>query len=71
MGMNDDQIKASRDFDEARKRMMSGLTVQQGAIKAETVYAEAYQGLVRAGGAPQIKAKYRFTEVAHQRRAGS
>jgi hypothetical protein len=50
---------------------MSSPTVAQGAIRAETEYAEAYQELVRVGLEPQLKTKYRFTEVAHQRRAGS
>lgn len=65
--MNDEQVRAERDFEEARKKVMAQPTIAQGAIKAETVYAEAYQSLVRAGAAPQIKAKYRFTELAHRR----
>lgn len=69
--MNDAQTIAQREFDDARKKVMSSPTVAQGAIKAETVYAEAYQRMVQVGLVPQINAKYRFTEVAHQRRAGS
>lgn len=69
--MNDAQVKAVNNFENARKKVLANLTVAQGAIRAETEYAEAYQELVRQGLAPQLKAKHRFTEVAHQRRAGS
>lgn len=69
--MTEQQLAAQRDFDEARRKVLAGLTVAQGAIKAETQYAEAYQAMVRAGLEPQIKAKYHPQQVAHQRRAGS
>jgi hypothetical protein len=69
--MNDEQNKALNEFEAARKRVHGQPTVSQGAIRSETQYAEAYQELVRLGLAPQIKAKHRFTEVAHQRRAGN
>lgn len=69
--MNDEQKDAQRNYDAALKRVQGQPTVAQGAIKTETQYIEAYQGLVSAGLAPQIKAKYRNPEVAHQRRAGS
>jgi len=68
--VSEEQERALRAFEEARKRMLTASTVSQGAIKAETVYVEAYQGLVRAGLAPQIKAKYHPKQVAHTRRAG-
>jgi hypothetical protein len=69
--MTEEQLVAQREFDEARKKMLSSVTVAQGAIKAETVYAESYQRLVRVGLAPQIKSKYHPKQVAHSRRAGS
>lgn len=69
--MNDEQQKAQAAYDAARKAVQGQPTVAQGAIRSETRYAEAYQERVRVGLAPQIKAKHRFTEVAHQRRAGS
>lgn len=69
--MTDEQDKAIAAFEAARKRVHGSPTVAQGAIRAETEYAEAYQNLVRLGLEPQLKVKHRFTEVAHQRRAGS
>ena len=69
--MNDQQVKAVNNFEAARKAVQGSPTVSQGAIRSETRYADAYQELVRLGLAPQLKTKYRFTEVAHQRRAGS
>lgn len=65
--MNEDQINADREYQAIRKSVQGQPTVAQGAIRIETQYADAYQGLVRVGLAPQIKAKYRFTEVAHRR----
>ena len=69
--MNEAQTRAVNNFEAARKKIHASPTVAQQAIRAETEYAEAYQELVRLGLAPQLKAKIRFTEVAHQRRAGS
>lgn len=69
--MNDEQTKATNAFEDARRRMLAASTVSQGAIKAETQYAESYQRLVRLGLAPQLKAKYHPKQVAHSRRAGS
>ena len=69
--MNDEQQKALNNYEAARKAILGQPTVAQGAIRGETQYAEAYQEMVRVGLAPQIKAKHRFNEVAHQRRAGS
>lgn len=65
--MTDEQKKAQQNYEDARKRINLQPTVAQGAIRAETKYADAYQALVRAGLAPQLKAKHRFTEVAHRR----
>jgi hypothetical protein len=69
--MDEAQSKALSHFENVRKKLHASPTVAQGAIRIETEYAEAYQELVRLGIAPQLKAKIRFTEVAHQRRAGS
>ncbi|TXH08882.1 MAG: hypothetical protein E6R03_17460 [Hyphomicrobiaceae bacterium] len=68
--MDEIQKEAQRRYDAALKRVQSQPTVSQGAIRVETEYIESYQGLVNCGLAPQIKAKYRNPEVAHQRRAG-
>lgn len=69
---NSDEVrKAELAYESALKKVRAAPTVAEGAIAAETRYAEAYQGLVKAGAAPQLKAKHRFTGVKHQRRAGS
>lgn len=69
---NSDEVrKAELAYESALKKVRAAPTVAEGAIAAETKYAEAYQGLVKAGVAPQIKTKHRFTGVKHQRRAGN
>jgi len=65
--MNEEQTIAAREFEAARKSLLAQPTVAQGAIRTETRYVEAYQNMVQAGLVPQIKAKYRFTGVAHRR----
>jgi hypothetical protein len=55
--MTDEQQKLVSTFNAARKRLdgASG----KSASGVEAAYGEAYQALVKAGIAPQIKAKYR------------
>ena len=55
--MNEELEKAQRDFEAASKALQAQLTGKAGAAN-ETSYGEAYQRLVVAGGAPQIKRKY-------------
>jgi len=55
--MTEELEAARRDFAAASKAMQAQLTGKQGAAN-ETRYGEAYQRLVLAGGAPQIKRKY-------------
>jgi hypothetical protein len=57
--MNDEQEKAAREYDAARKEVEKALPTSNGGKRAEVNYADAYQRLVRAGLAPQLKRKYR------------
>lgn len=56
--MNEELEKAQRDYDAALKSVREQHTGKPGNAN-EIRYAEAYQRLVQAGGAPQIKLKYR------------
>lgn len=57
--MNDTEElqKAQQQFDSASRAMQAQLVGKQGNAN-EIRYGEAYQRLVRAGGAPQLKPKY-------------
>jgi len=55
-----DNEKAIAAYEAARKEINKSLNSNQGGKRAETVYAEAYQGLVVLGLAPQLKRKYRL-----------
>ena len=60
--MNEKQEKALKDFEVAREYLNQ--CVRTKALfgvsrRAEAAYGAAYQGLVRAGLASQIKKKYR------------
>lgn len=57
--MTEEQEAAVRRYEAARKTVMGQPTIAQGGKRAEVKYAEAYQGMVRAGVAPQLKRKYR------------
>jgi hypothetical protein len=57
--MNDEQKSALNDYEKAFKKISGQPTVAQGGVRAEIEYAEAYQGLVSVGLAPQLKRKYR------------
>lgn len=46
-------------FNAASVAVKKSLPMKQGGSGAETQYTEAYQALVRAGLAPQIRQKYR------------
>ena len=56
--MTEEQEKALRDYEAARKTMMGQLVGKKGAA-AETAYGEAYQRLVVLGLVPQIKFGHR------------
>lgn len=47
------------DYEAAMRDIRRGLTFNQGAPAAEARAASAYQGMVRAGEAAQVKHKYR------------
>jgi hypothetical protein len=57
--MSEVQEAAKRTYDAASREIQKQLVTNQGGKRAETVYGQAYQALVAAGGAPQIKQKYR------------
>lgn len=57
--MNEEQTSAIHNMERASKAVQAQPTMAQGARATETRYGEAYQGLVVAGLAPQLKQKYR------------
>jgi hypothetical protein len=57
MSSQDDIDRLKRDLEAARKRR--DLAVGKGGSGAENAYGQAYQQLVKAGAAPQLRYKYR------------
>jgi hypothetical protein len=55
--MTDEQQKLVSAFNAAAKRLNGSSGKSASGI--ESAYGEAYQALVKAGLAPQLKAKYR------------
>ena len=51
--------KLTMDFESASKGIKKQLPMKMGGSAAEKNYSAAYQALVKAGLAPQIKKKYR------------
>jgi hypothetical protein len=59
--MTQDEIdRLWRDLDNARKRRE--VVFGKAAAGAENAYGQAYQALVKAGVAPQLRYKYRCTK---------
>lgn len=56
--MTEDQEKALRDY-EAARRTVQGMLVGKQGNRAEIEYGEAYQRMVALGIAPQINLSYR------------
>lgn len=56
--MNEQQEKATQEYEAARKTVNSQLVGKPGA-RAEIEYGEAYQRMVVLGIAPQIPNRYR------------
>jgi hypothetical protein len=48
-----------RQLDTASASLRRGLPMSKGGAKAEQAYSSAYQALVQAGLAPQLRRKYR------------
>lgn len=59
MALTEAQEQATREFEAASKNVQKALIANQGGKKAEIAYGEAYQGLVVAGLAPQLRKRYR------------
>jgi hypothetical protein len=59
--MTEEQEKAARGYEDARKEVEKALPTNNGGKRAEVRYADAYQRLVQVGLAPQLKRKYRPT----------
>lgn len=59
MTNTDEELAALRDYESARKEVNKCLVTNSGGKRAEAIYADAYQRLVRLGLAPQLKRKYR------------
>jgi hypothetical protein len=55
--MADDRLE--RAFTRASDRLRECKRARTGGVAAEVEYGAAYQRLVRAGKAPQLRAKYR------------
>lgn len=58
--MAETETKAAIDaFERASRKVKQCLGLKSGGAGAETDYSVAYQGLVRANLAPQLRGKYR------------
>jgi hypothetical protein len=56
--MNEEQEKALRDYDTARREVQKSMVGKPGA-RAENALGETYQRLVSLGLAPKLKSRYR------------
>ena len=59
-----DHDRLLSNFEAASKKVRQALGAKQGGAAAESQYGDAYQALVRAGLAPQIRKKYRSSVMA-------
>lgn len=62
-----EQEDALRAYEAASAKVRQQPVFAEGARRVETIYAEAYQRLVKLGLKPQLRLKHRTTDYAYRR----